>query len=184
VLAKAKSGLAQRGVASIAAIGRAFRNFDSFNGDKKLSKDEFFYGLQDYGVELTKAECNALHAHFDKDGDGTVNYDEFLVGIRGSMNEARSAIVQKAFEKMDKDGSGNITIDDMKGVYSANQHKKVISGEKTEEEIFLEFLQRMGDKNADGQITKKEWFDYYAALSSNVDNDEEFVLIITNAWKL
>merc|ERR1711907_145191 len=184
VLQKVRSSLQSRGVASIASLGRAFRQMDSYDGNKKLSKDEFYNGLKDYGVDITKQEANALFGLFDKDGDGTINYDEFLIGVRGNMNSTREAIVMKAYNKLDKDGSGHITIDDLKGVYTAAKNPKVISGEKTEEQIFLEFLQKLGDKNKDGVITKQEFLEYYSALSSSVDNDQEFVFIITNAWKL
>ena len=42
----------------------------------------------------------------------------------------------------------------------------------------------LGDKNTDGVISEKEFFDYYAALSASVDSDEQFTQILTNAWKL
>ena len=37
---------------------------------------------------------------------------------------------------MDKDGSGILDLSDIKGVYNAKKHPKVISGEKTEDEVF------------------------------------------------
>jgi Ca2+-binding EF-hand superfamily protein len=46
-------------------------------------------------------------------------------------------MVDKAFLKFDADGSGVIEAADLKGVYSANMHPKVISGEMTEDEVFL-----------------------------------------------
>lgn len=42
----------------------------------------------------------------------------------------------------------------------------------------------MGDGDQDGAISKQEWYDYYNGISASVDNDEEFILIITNAWRL
>ena len=54
----------------------------------------------------------------------------------------------------------------------------------TEEEVFVQFLASFGDKNGDGIITREEWNDYYAAVSSNIDNDNHFVQLMRNAWKL
>ena len=54
----------------------------------------------------------------------------------------------------------------------------------TEDEIFHEFLANFNDANGDGKITKDEWDEYYAAISSNIDNDDHFVLLMRNAWKL
>jgi hypothetical protein len=48
----------------------------------------------------------------------------------------------------------------------------------------LEFLQNFGDVDKDGTISRAEWNDYYAAVSSSVDNDDHFVLLMQNAWKL
>uniref|UniRef100_A0A7S3T2W5 EF-hand domain-containing protein n=1 Tax=Strombidinopsis acuminata TaxID=141414 RepID=A0A7S3T2W5_9SPIT len=100
------------------------------------------------------------------------------------MNPQRQAITDKAFLKFDADGSGTIEAADLKGVYNADHHPKVISGEMTEDEVFLEFLQNFGDKNQDGKISRQEWNDYYAAVSSSVDNDDHFVQLMKQAWGL
>jgi|TARA_B110000285_G_scaffold183433_1_gene207600 Ca2+-binding EF-hand superfamily protein len=93
-------------------------------------------------------------------------------------------MVDKAFLKFDNDGNGTIEAADLKGVYSANMHPKVISGEMTEDEVFLQFLANFGDKNGDGKVDRKEWNDYYAAVSSSVDNDDHFVQLMKAAWKI
>ena len=54
----------------------------------------------------------------------------------------------------------------------------------TEDEVFTEFLQNFGDKNRDGCITKAEWNDYYAAVSSSIDDDDHFVELMKTAWGL
>jgi calcyphosin len=100
------------------------------------------------------------------------------------LNAKRQAMVDKAFLKFDADGSLEIGANDLKGVYTANMHPKVISGEMTEDEVFLEFLANFGDKNGDGKISKKEWCDYYAAVSSSIDNDDHFVQLMRVAWKI
>jgi hypothetical protein len=89
-----------------------------------------------------------------------------------------------AYAKFDCDGSGCVDASDLKGVYNANFHPKVISGEMTEDEVFLEFLANFGDANGDGKITKPEWNDYYAAVSSSIDNDDHFTQLMKAAWKL
>jgi len=86
--------------------------------------------------------------------------------------------------KFDVTGDGVITAADLRACYSCASHPKVISGEITEDEAFLEFLANFGDKNNDGMITKTEWNDYYASVSASIDNDDHFVQLMTNAWKL
>eukprot|EP00355_Strombidium_rassoulzadegani_P009546 CAMPEP_0168613616 /NCGR_PEP_ID=MMETSP0449_2-20121227/3543_1 /TAXON_ID=1082188 /ORGANISM="Strombidium rassoulzadegani, Strain ras09" /LENGTH=157 /DNA_ID=CAMNT_0008654255 /DNA_START=254 /DNA_END=727 /DNA_ORIENTATION=- len=155
---------------------------DSTN--RKVDAQEFFVGLNECGCQLTKEETDCLLAFLDTDGDGNVNFDEFLCGVRGKLNEKRQEVVDLAFDKFDLDGSGCITAADLRGCFSVNLHPKVISGEITEDEAFLEYLANFGDKNNDGKITKKEWDDYYAAVSSSIDNDEHFVVLMKNCWKL
>ena len=69
-------------------------------------------------------------------------------------------------------------------VFDCSKHPKVVSGDMTHEEVFVEFLACFGDKNKDGTITRAEWNDYYAAVSASVDNDEHFVGLMRSAWKL
>ena len=71
-----------------------------------------------------------------------------------------------------------ITANDLRGVYSCNLHPKVISGDITEDEAFLEFLSSFGDKYNDGTITKAEWDDYYAAVSDCIESDDDFLLMM------
>ena len=113
-----------------------------------------------------------------------MNYDEFLVGIRGGLDENRKEYVTAAYAKLDSNGNGQVNIDDIRATYNTDECPQVINGEKTSDEIFEEFMGSLGDKNTDGIITEKEFFDYYAALSASVDTDEQFAQIMTNAWKL
>ena len=154
------------------------------NGDRKIDKQEFYWGLQDLGAAVSKNEAALLLDYLDTNQDGVVSYDEFLVGIRGVPNEKRMEVIDLAFKKFDKDGNGTVTSADLRVVYDCSQHPKVISGEMTPEEVFVEFLASFGDRNGDGIITKEEWNDYYAAVSSNIDNDDHFCLLMRNAWKL
>merc|ERR1719359_1738145 len=147
VLQKMRDQLNSRGAKTIRGLGRTFRHFDSVDGNRKCDANEFITGLADIGVNVSKAECDALMKMLDTDGDGHINFDEFLLGVRGKCNEKRQAMVDKAFLKFDNDGSGCIEAADLKGVYSANMHPKVISGEMTEDEVFLQFLANFGDKN-------------------------------------
>ena len=174
----------KRGAKTIRSLGRTFRALDSFDGNKKIDREEFLTGLRENGVELTKPEAEILFDFFDKDRDGTVSFDEFLVGIRGKPNNRRQAMIDKAFLKFDNDGNGFIDANDLRGVYNAQMHPKVQRGEMTEEQVFIEFLGNFNDKNKDGKVDREEWNEYYAAVSSSIDNDDHFVQLMKTAWKL
>ena len=164
-------------------MGRAFRIMDD-NGDRKIEMQEFYWGLKDMGANISQNEAKILLGYLDTNQDGVVSFDEFLYGIRGAPNATRMAIIDKAFQKFDQDGNGVVNSSDLRVVYDTSQHPKVQSGEMTEEEVFVQFLASFGDKNGDGVITKEEWNDYYAAVSSNIDNDNHFVQLMKAAWKI
>ena len=48
IITAVKDQLKARGAESIGALGRDFKVMDD-NGDRKLAKDELYYGLTDYG---------------------------------------------------------------------------------------------------------------------------------------
>ena len=123
----------KRGATTRAALARTFKALDSYDGNKKINKEELIVGLRENGMTVAPADATLLMSFFDKGGDGWVDFDEFLLAVRGTLNPTRQAIVDKAFNKFDKDGSGFITTDDMKGVYSAAKHPKVLQGVATED---------------------------------------------------
>ena len=66
-------------------MGRVFKIIDN-SGDRKMDKEEFYFGIKELGVQITKKEAEALLDYLDTNDDGYVNYDEFLYGIRGKPN--------------------------------------------------------------------------------------------------
>ena len=58
VLDKMRSQLKARGAKTIRGLGRVFRNFDSFDGNKKIDSQEFFSGLREIQVQVTQAEAD------------------------------------------------------------------------------------------------------------------------------
>ena len=120
----------------------------------------------------------------DTNGDGNVNYDKFLYAIRGEMNKTRMDVVAAAFCKFDKMANGLVKASDLRVAINVKNHPKVVSGDITEDEAFLEFLTNFGDKNNDGCITSIEWNDYYAAVSSMIPDDQHFCNLMSVNWCL
>ena len=58
VLDKMRSQINARGAKTIRGLGRVFRNFDSFDGNKKIDSQEFFSGLREIQVNVTQAEAD------------------------------------------------------------------------------------------------------------------------------
>lgn len=174
----------ERGASGIHGIGRTFRVIDD-NRSRTLDREELKNGLSDFGVTMTSAEVNQLFNELDKDKSGLISFDEFLQALRPPMSKTRLDMIDCAFCKMDKTGDGVVTVEDLKLAYNVSQHPKFLSGEKTEDELlkkFLDVFQPVGD--ADDKVTKEEFINYYSGVSASIDDDQYFVVMMKNAWKL
>ena len=161
------------------------------NNSKSLDKYEFTKAMTDYMLGFTEGEIQKLFAYFDFDRSGSIEFTEFIRAIRGEMNDTRKKICAKAFRKLDKDGNGWIDLNDVRGVYKADKHPDVLSGKKTEDNILQEFLETFETAHAmrnndvpNYVVTQEEFEEYYTNISASIDDDQYFVLMINNAWKL
>ena len=179
----------KRGGRGIIGLARQFKIFDDDNS-KELDYEEFAKALKDFKVELNNNEIKVLFGIFDTDGSGRIHYDEFLRAIRGEMNDARKKVVLQAFDKLDIDRSGIIELNDVKSLYSAKNNRDVLSGRKTEEDIYGEFIETFETHHIinkgvrDRRVTKDEFVEYYNNISMSIDDDEYFIQMVQNAWKL
>lgn len=155
------------------------------DGSKALNWDEFSRGMKDAGLDLDADHLRELFDMFDKDKSGSVSLNEFLLQIRPPLSENRLSLIRQAFQKMDKTGDGVITVDDLRNVYSVKAHPQFQSGELTEEQILDKFLSNFDTENAsDGKVTEEEFINYYSGVSSSIDEDGYFDLMMRQAWRL
>ena len=60
-----------------------------------------------------------------------------------------------------------------------------MEGKKTREQLVTEFLTSFDIVNQEaGSISYKEWVDYYTDLAMSIPNDEYFVNILQDAWRV
>ena len=184
VMAKVKSILiARNGEHGIGGLGRMFRIIDDA-GDGVLDREDFKWGLYDYGVRISDQEFGMILDFFDVNGDGVISFDEFLVTLRGDMNPARKAVVQEAYEKLDVTADGIVTLADLERLYDASHHQEVLDGKMTEQEVLAGFLGQWDTTTKDGVVTFDEFLRYYRDVSASVDTDEYFEQMVRNAWRL
>jgi Ca2+-binding EF-hand superfamily protein len=190
MLAKVRECLKKRGANGIIGLSRNFKIMDD-NHSLTLDRAEFFKAMNDFALPFSESECTALFNYFDINRDGEVSYDEFLRVIRGDMNALRKSKVMQAFTKFDKDGNGYVDIEDLRGVYNGSKHPEVMSGKKSEDQVLQEFLRtfethhNMRNNDApDHIVTSEEFLEYYNNVSCSIDDDQYFIVMMTNAWNL
>ena len=177
------------GATSLISLMRLFK-LNDLNNTKELDIYEFLKSLHEFETELTEEEITNLFNYFDKENIGVINYINFINAIRGPMNQKRTLVIKEAFKKLDIDKGGQIEINEIKSQYNAKNDKDVKSGEKTEEEVYTEFVDtfqmnhdnRVGPRNK--RVTLDEFLDYYNYISMGIEDDTEFVNLVQNSWKL
>jgi Ca2+-binding EF-hand superfamily protein len=187
-----RNKILSRGARGIIGLARLFKIIDDDNS-KSLDLSEFTKACNDFRLDYSKEDIKRLFNMFDNNKNGDIDYDEFLRSVRGPMAPFRVKLVKQAFGKLDTDNSGTITLDEVRAKYNAKQHPDVKTGKKTEDEILMEFLDTFeihhsihtGDASSrDGTVTIAEFLEYYNNISSSIDDDKYFELMITNAWNL
>lgn len=183
VLAKIRDTLKARGAHGIRGLGLVFRRMDN-NGDRKMDRHEFMWGLRENGHNLSPSEFERIFKYFDKNNDGRLSYDEFLRGVRGEMNDNRKAFVKMAFNKLDNTNNGIVDIQDLANVYDVSFHPKFKSGEMSKNDILTEFMAQWDTCTKDGKVTLEEFYEYYNDVSASIDEDNYFELMMRNAWHI
>ena len=177
------------GTTSLISLMRLFK-LNDLNNTKELEFYEFSKSLHEFETELTEEEISELFNYFDKEGSNIVNYINFVNAIRGPMSQRRVLIVKDAFKKLDIDKGGQVELAEIKLQFNAKNDKDVKSGEKTEEEVYTEFVDtfqmnhdnRVGPRNK--RVTLDEFLDYYNYVSMGIEDDSYFISLIQNSWKL
>ncbi|GBG31649.1 Calcium-dependent protein kinase [Hondaea fermentalgiana] len=175
--------IARGGSNGIHTLGRVLRIMDD-SGDKSLDRDELKYGLEDYGVKCSAAECEDLFAFLDKDKSGKISFDEFLVGLRGPLPARRRDLIGQAFAKLDRTGDGTVTVEDLEMTYDPSFHPDVRSGKLSKAQALREFLTQFDTIDQDQIVTQQEFEEYYKNVSASIDDDDYFELMMRNAWHI
>mmetsp|Transcript_1443 Transcript_1443/g.2026 ORF Transcript_1443/g.2026 Transcript_1443/m.2026 type:complete len:1301 (-) Transcript_1443:1473-5375(-) len=174
----------QRGGASgIHGLARTLKIMDD-SGDGQLDRDEFKYGLQDFGIRMNSAELDEMFLYFDRDKSGKISFDEFLLGLRGPMSQRRLALISLAFKQLDQTGDGVVTLEDIEIHYNADHDPDVKSGQKKPAEALRTFLDQFDTIDKDGIVTLEEFEEYYKSVSASIDKDDYFELMMRNAWHI
>lgn len=145
---------------------------------------EFTKCISEHALDWQPEQIKAVFDYFDEDKSGGINFDEFLLGVRGVLNDRRKQLVLLAFNILDADKSGAVELNDIQAKYDASKHPDVKTGKRTPEDVLAEFLDTFDTEEKDGKVTPSEFCKYYSNVSSSIDDDDYFELMIRNAWHI
>ncbi|ETI46083.1 hypothetical protein L917_09136 [Phytophthora nicotianae] len=187
LLERIREGILEAGGKNgIRTLGVILRRMDQ-NGNGMVEFEEFRDGIAHLGgSDADPEELERTFRYFDRDQSGKITVDELMRGLRGSMPKRRILLVKKAFALLDTSGDGKATLEEVERLYDASQHPEVLAGRMKPRDAMLEMMSafEQSDSRGDGVITWHEFLEYYKDLSAGISNDDEFELMIRNAWHL
>jgi hypothetical protein len=72
----------------------------------------------------------------------------------------------------------------MRIAYDPSFHPDVKAGRKTADQVLCDFMSQWDTIKKDGIVSLEEFMEYYKDVSASIDRDDEFELMIRNAWHI
>lgn len=126
----------------------------SYDGKSRVTINDFFSALYNYGLGLRKEDCVTLVKFLNKDNSDYVNFDDFLFAIRGKPNDDRQSVIDLVYYKFDKNKTGYAEATELRKVFNCVKHPRYLMGEFTEDQIFYLYLKNFSN-DVSGTVTKK-----------------------------
>jgi len=193
IISKMKEIFILRGIKSIFSFQRMLLVYD-INHTGQITLNHLQSIIQAYNYNFSSSELNNLFTKFDPDNTGFIQYNYLLNEIVGNMDMTRFRLIKKLYDALPKNQNGNINIDVFKNSFCPTKHYDVINGNKSNDEIYGEFLEcfeifREYNNNLKGGISKnelnyEEFCDFFGEISFGITNDFNFSNLVQNCWKI
>jgi Ca2+-binding EF-hand superfamily protein len=82
--------------------------------NKRLSLQEFYKGLNIFGIKLVEEDAKVLFDAFDKNKDSQIDFMELVSKLRPPMTKGRIEVINQAFDLLDANKDGVLNMDDLK----------------------------------------------------------------------
>lgn len=184
-----KENLISQGLDGIFNLYKQFKLYDHDN-IKQLLYGDFCNALTNCNINMNNSLMMEIFKMFDINNSNYINYIEIIKAIKGDIPKQRLTIILKAFEKLDYYNSGITTLSEIKSMFNTKNHPDVLYNNKTEEEIYKEFIETFEQHHnllkgyRDKRVSKDEFIDYYSFVSLCIDDDSYFEAILSSTWKL
>jgi len=190
-LNKLKSNFILGGSRILFSFQRKLSIYD-INHNGLITLNNFLSSAQSYTM-LSQDEIKIIFDLFDKDKAGSINYNELIQTIIEPVSPNRKLIIQKIYDNFNKDNNGKVSINEIKLSFNARRHPDVISGKKSEGEIFWEFLDNIESYREylenmkgvyDNSISLEDFTNFYIEVGFGIEDDKMFEFMINNCWNL
>jgi len=151
-----------------------------------LEREDLKWSLQNYGIVLADDELKTLISAFPSSQPGCsgLDYNNLLAAVDNLTSESRKQTIMDFYGRMKTLLGGNITVEGLAKVYDAKRHPSVYCGDRSEEEVFTEYIKNWGDLGHFIPIVPETWMDYYCDMSACVGRDDHFEKLILSPFNL
>ena len=187
IMNKLKAELSIRGINGFVGMQRKLRalNNDGSNddGSNVVNLAEFKKAIREFTGAINDADIRMLFDYFDAENIGIINIEDFITSFREPLSKQRKLVVDLAFSKLDKSNIGILDATTIATVFDASAHPEVMSGKKSANIVFNEFLETFDvGETIEGKVTQQEFENYYSYVSSTIDDDSYFEIMLRNIW--
>lgn len=190
VLLRARTLIARKGLRTAVDVVQNFYEADD-DVDDEIDVYEFRSACQKSGLAFRDAEEVSLFNTIGSQTAGKMNLPKFLQLLHGELSSARRAVVEKAFAALGgipEDPESAVSPTALKESFKAQAHPLVLQGQLEPGYVLAEFLDTFsqlahvlgGCEN--GMVHFSDFLAYYEVVSSTVDNNTLFDLILQRVW--
>lgn len=200
LMLRARQQVARRGLRAAVGVAESFYAADD-DMDDLVDAYEFRRACQQAGLAFRDAEearlfevCGAgPSSGAQRGGVGKLSVPRFLQLLQGPLSDTRRAAVERAWAALGGDPnneSSAVSPAVLKERFAAESHPLVTRGELESVAVAAEFLDtfsllahvRGGCQN--GMVAFFDFLAYYEVVSSTIDNDAFFDLLLHRLWSL
>jgi Ca2+-binding EF-hand superfamily protein len=182
VLVNIKKILKNNGIMGYTSIQREFYNCDE-DDSKTLTFAEFTNVFKSLQIDIGVPDLRNLFSYFDDNNNGEINFNEFMFRLRDEISDSRIKNINMAFTRIDTLRQGYVLAENLIKCFNSSQHPEVLAGRMTKDQMSKEFMDSFDvGIEIEGKITKNDFINYYSNVSSLVNSDEYFNLILRNCW--
>ena len=184
--------LKSRGTKMIFTFQRMFTLYDR-NHTGEVTYDNFYSIFETYNLNMNQQSIKNICNQFDINNKGKIKYINLLKSIINNINPRKQSIIQNLFNIFNKDQQGNVLINDIKKLFNPKRHPDVVSGKKSPEEIFGDFLDELEifreyignlKGNYITDLNFEEFNMFFGEIGVGIDDVNLFEYFICNCWNL
>lgn len=169
------------------SLARCFHVADD-DGNGKVDLHEFLKRMKELDSTLSEQALDDMWELLDSNGDGMASFDEIVALFGEGLNARRRFAVKALFWHLDATGDGIVRAKDLRLRYNPdNQSFRSRSRGPPSDKVLeasLESLRHLLGGTSPGGLRLEDFERYYEGLSRNVDRDDYFEAMLSQAWRM